>query len=143
MAAFVVLDSAIQRIGNKEIDLDSDTFKAVLTNTAPNHATDDLLGNLTQIAATGGYAAVAVGSPTWSETSAGSGIWEWDCAAFSWTASGANFAAARYVYIYDDTATSDPCLGYIDYGSEFTLTDGNTLTVTPGANGVFRVTVNA
>jgi hypothetical protein len=29
----------------------------------------------------------------------------------------------------------------VDYGTTFVLTDGNTLTVTPGANGILRLTV--
>ena len=143
MAAFVVLDSAIQRIGNKEIDLNSDDFYAVITNTSPNHETDDLLGDLTQIASDGSYAPVAVASPTWAETSAGSGIWQWSSDPFAWTAGSGNFATGRYIYIVSDSATDDPCIGYIDYGAAFVLTAGNTLTVTPGANGLMRITVNA
>jgi hypothetical protein len=37
---------------------------------------------------------------------------------------------------------ADPLIGYLDYGSTFVVTDGNTLTVTPGANGVWRLTVS-
>lgn len=144
MATFVVVDELAENIGMKKIDLEADTFKAVITNTSPDQATNAVLADLTQIASTGGYAAVTITSPTWTETGAGSGIWEWDCAAFAWTASGANFATGRYIYIYDDTPTSpaDPLVGYLDYGSTFVVTDGNTLTVTPGANGVFRLTVS-
>lgn len=102
-----------------------------------------MLADITQIAGTGGYAAVTLASVTFTETGAGTGIWEFDSAAFSWTASGADFATARYVVVYDDTPTSpaDPLLGYLDIGS-FTLANGSTLTVTPGANGIFRITVS-
>lgn len=144
MATFVVTHEFANYLGDKIIDMNSDTFKAVITNTAPNQGTNQVLADLTQIAGTGGYAAATITSPTWTETGAGTGIWEWDCAAFSWTASGADFATGRYIYIYDDTPTSpaDPLVGYLDYGSTFVVTNGNTLTVTPGANGVFRVTVS-
>lgn len=145
MATFVVLHEWANYMATAATkpDLDSDTFKAVITNTAPNQATNQVLADLTQIAATGGYAAVTLTGVTFAETGAGTGIWEFDCSPFSWTATGADFATGRYIYIYDDTPTSpaDPLCAYVDYGSTFVVTNGNSLTVTPGANGVYRTTV--
>lgn len=144
MATFVPVHELGKYLGDGTIINGSHTFKAVLTLTAPVQATSSVLADLTQIASTGGYAAVTLASVTWSETGAGTGIWEFDSAAFAWTASGADFADARYIAIYDDTPTSpaDPIIGYLDYGQTFGLTDGNTLTVTPGANGIWRLTVS-
>jgi hypothetical protein len=145
MATFVPVDELAEYLGTAQIHNDSHTFKAVITNTAPAQATDATLAGLTQIASTGGYAAVTITGNAWTETGAGSGIWEFDCSPFAWTASGANFETGQYIYIYDDTPTSpvaDPLIGYLDYGSTFVVTDGNTLTVTPGANGVWRLTVS-
>lgn len=142
MATFQVVDEFANYLGKKRDDLSADTFKAVLTLTAPTKAGTQVLADLTQIAGTGGYAAVTLTSVTWAETGAGTGVWEFDSAAFSWTASGADFASARYVVIYNDTSTSDDVVGYADYGASFTLTNGNTFTVTPGANGIFRMTVS-
>lgn len=144
MATFVPIHEFGKYLGDGTIDLDTHTYKAVITNTAPAQATDTVLAGLTQIAATGGYAAVTLTSVTWAETGAGTGVWQWTSAAFSWTASGADFATGRYIYIYDDTPTSpaDPLVGYLDYGATFVVTNGNTLTVTPGGNGVFRLTVS-
>jgi hypothetical protein len=145
MATFVCVDELAEYLGTAQIHNDSHTFKAVITNTGPNQATDATLAGLTEIVSTGGYADATITGNAWTETGAGSGIWEFDCNPFSWTASGANFAEGRYIYIYDDTPTSpvaDPLIGYLDYGSAFVVTDGNTLTVTPGANGVWRLTVS-
>ena len=145
MATFVCVDELAEYLGTAQIHNDSHTFKAVITNTGPNQATDATLAGLTEIASTGGYADATITGNSWTETGAGSGIWEFDCNPFSWTASGADFATGRYIYIYDDTPTSpvaDPLIGYLDYGSTFVVTDGNTLTVTPGANGVWRLTVS-
>jgi hypothetical protein len=124
-------------------DLDADTFKAVITNTAPNQGTNQVLADITQIAATGGYAAVTLTGVTFAETGAGTGIWKFNSNAFSWTASGADFATGRYIYIYDDTPTTpaDPLVLYVDYGTTFVVTNGNSLTVTPGANGIYLTTV--
>jgi hypothetical protein len=141
MATFTAVYELGKYLGDATIDFDTHTFKGVITNTTPAQATNALLGDLTQIAATGGYAAVTLTGVTYAETGSGTGIWEFDAAPFSWTASGADFATGRYIYIYDDTATGDPLVGYVDYGTTFVLTDGNTLTVTPGANGILRLTV--
>ncbi len=145
MATFQVVDEWANTIqSTKTIDLDADTFKAVLTNTAPTKAGTAVLADITQIAATGGYAAVTLSGVTFAETGSGTGIWKFNSSAFSWTASGADFATARYVVIYDDTPTSpaDPVLGYLDYGTTFVVTNGNSLTVTPGANGIYLTTVS-
>jgi hypothetical protein len=143
MATFVVTHEFGNYLGTKEAQLATDTFKAVITNTAPNQATNQVLADLTQIAGTGGYAAVTLTGVTFTETGAGTGIWQFDSDPFAWTASGADFATGRYIYIYDDTATTpdDPLVGYLDYGTTFVVTDGNSLTVTPGANGIARITV--
>ena len=144
MATFVVTDEFANYLATKEINAAADTFKAVITNSAPNQATNQVLADLTQIAGTGGYAAVTLTGVTYTETGSGTGIWEFDSAPFAFTATGADFATGRYIYISDhDTATTpdDPLVGYFDYGTTFVVTDGNSLTVTPGANGIARVTV--
>jgi len=130
-----------KKLGDKLVDLDTDTFKAVLTVTAPNAANDDELADITQIAATGNYAAVTLTTVTFNETGAGTGVWEFRCDPIVFSASGANFEAARYCVIYDDTVAGDPLVGYIDYGANFTVTDGNSITFTPGANGVARLII--
>jgi hypothetical protein len=125
-------------------DVDGDTYKAVLSNVAPTKAGTQLIGTITQITGAGSYAPVTLTGISWAETGAGSGIWQFSSAAFAWTASGANFDTARYIAIYDDTPTvpADPVVGFLDYGTTFVVTDGSTFTVTPGANGIYRITVS-
>lgn len=142
MATFVPVHEFGKYLGDADVDLAAHTFKAVITNTAPNQATNAVLADLTQIAGTGGYAAVTLTGVTWAETGAGTGIWQFDSDPFTFAASGADFATGRYVYIYDDTATGDPLVGYADYGAGFVVTDGNSLVITPQANGILRLTVN-
>jgi len=142
MATAQVVDEFANFIGKKRDDLSADAFKAVLSNVAPTKAGTQVLADITQIAATGGYAAVALAGVTWAETGAGTGIWQFSSNAFAWTASGADFATARYVAVYDDTSTNKDVVGYVDYGTTFVVTNGNSFTVTPGANGIFRMTVN-
>lgn len=141
MATFQVVDEFVKNLSDKLIDMNSDTFKAVISNTAPTKAGSALLADITEIAGTGGYAAATLSGVTFNETGSGTGIWEFDSSAFSWTASGAAFATGRYIAIYSDTSTGDCLVGFMDIGS-FTLADAATLTVTPGTNGIARVTVS-
>mgnify|MGYP001464024115 CR=1 FL=1 len=144
MATFVVFHEAMNNIGNGLIDLDSHTFKAVLSNAAPVQGTGSLLADITQIAASNGYTTggVTLTSVTWSESGAGTGIWVFSCADFSWTASGGTMPDFRYVVIYDDTAAGDPLLCYADYGGTVQITNGNSFTVDIQTAGVARFTVS-
>lgn len=135
---FTIFDETINNIGKKLIDLNSDVFKAVLTNTAPTKATDDELADITQISGTGGYAAFTI-TATWAETGGGTGIWMFDSDNPTWTASGASFDTFRYIVIYSDTSTNDKLIGYYDRGSGLVLTDGATYTLIVSASGHFQV----
>lgn len=143
MATFTFFDEFKKYLGDGTIDLDTHTFKAVLTNTAPTGGTDTVLADITQIANGNGYTTggQALGTITWSETAAGSGIFRWNLADFSWIASAGNIGPFRYVVIYDDTPTSpaDPLVGRWDYGTALTVTDGSTFTVDVGTSGVFEL----
>ena len=140
MATFTLCHEFIFSLGGSDIDLDSNTFKAVLTNTAPTAAGSTVLTDITQIANGNGYTTggATLASVTWAETGAGTGIWQWTSADFSWTASGGSIATFRYVVIYDDTSASDKLVGFLDYGSALDITVGNSFTVDVGASGIFR-----
>jgi hypothetical protein len=141
----VLFDEFGLTIGNGTQDLDTHTFRAVLSNVAPDQAANTVLADITQIAAGNGYTTggVTLTSVTYAETGAGSGIWQFSCADFSWTATGGAIATFRYVVIYNDTPTSpaDPLVGYLDYGAAVNITDTNSFLVDVGANGVFRLTI--
>ena len=141
MATFTFVHEFKNNLGNGAIDLDSHAFKAVLTNTAPTIATDDELADVTQIANGNGYltGGVDLTSVTWSETGAGLGVWRFNAADFTWTASGGSIGPFRYIMIYDDTSTGDKLVGYYDYATNITITDGNAFTVDIGTNGIFEL----
>lgn len=140
MATFMRFDEFVGNLGQKLIDLDTDTFKAILSNTSFDDAVVDELLDITQIANGNGYTTggVTLANPTWAETGAGTGIWQWTVDDFSWTASGGSLVF-QWVVFYDDTSTNDKLIGYIDYGVALTITDGNAFTVDVGANGVFKL----
>jgi len=152
MATFLLFDEVVNYIFKPSaittggpIDFDLDVFKIALGAAAPTGGQDGatVLANFTQIGTTGAYAAQTAASPTFAETGAGTGIWQFTTADIPFTASGGNFATFRYIVMYDDdTATpADIMIGFLDYGSNVDLTTGNTFTVNVGANGWFQITV--
>jgi hypothetical protein len=141
MATFTKFHSFIQRLGNKEIDLDTDVFKAYLSNVAPNAATHTDKSHITEISGGNGYSTggVTLTAVTWAETGTDTGIWRWSAADISWTASGGDIAAHRYLIIYDDTHANDALVGYVDRGSSAVISNGNTRTWDIGTNGLLQV----
>ncbi len=148
MATFVLFDDFGEDLGLKVHNLSSDTLKIPLTNSAPNQTTGSVLGDITQIANGNGYltggtnsGGSGLASQSYSETSAGSGVWRLNAADYVFTASGGSIATFRYVVIYNDTAASDQLIGYLDYGSAVDVTSGNTFTIDLGTNGFFELTI--
>ena len=129
------------------IDMDdatADTFKVLLTTSTytPNAATHTQISDVTNIlTSAGGYAAQSLAGVTWSESG---GTVTWDANDTAWTASGADFDAARYWVLYDDTTTSPVdaliAYGYIDNApADVTVTDGTTLTIQWHADGLLTL----
>ena len=100
----------------------SHTLKAALTNAAPA-ATNTVLADITQVAATGGYAAggYVLDSVVLSETAGTAKVVIADEAI---TAAGGPIGPFRYAVIYNDTAAGKPLVGFVDRGDSITLLDG-------------------
>jgi hypothetical protein len=143
MATFTFFHEFKRYLADGTMDLDTHTFRWMLSNVAPNVATNTVRADITEISAGSGYTAggQVADSVTWTETGAGTGVWRFTCADEVFTATGGDFAQARYLVLYNDTPTSpaDPLVGFLDYGAAFTLTSGNTLTIDVGANGLFEL----
>jgi hypothetical protein len=142
-ATFVPFNHAVGNVGAGIIRLGTDTVKAYLTDATPDLDNDAYKSDLAEIAAGNGYTAggVTLTGVTFSEE-AGSpqGVWVLSCDSFSWTATGGDIAQARYValYVLGTGSPNEYLLGYADYGSEFNITSGNTLTVS-NSNGVMEM----
>ena len=111
-------------------------FKLLLTNTLPV-VTNTVIGNITQIANGNGYTTggltVTLGAP-----STASGVAKVVATDLVITASGA-LGPFRYGVLYNDTAASDPLIGWIDLG-QLTLANLDTHTVDFNAsNGLFTL----
>lgn len=135
MAAYVKYQKGIEVIA-EGANCGTDTWKLILSNTAPVVATDTTAASATELGTSGGYTA---GGVSCSITSAlqTSGTYKLTLAAPAaptWTASGGGFTF-RYVILYNLTNTQ--CIGYWDYGSSVVMngTNGDTFTPTLDASG--------
>lgn len=127
MATFTKFYSFIEAAFEKKHNFGSDTFKWMLTNTAPS-LSNTVKADITEISAGNGYTAGGA-TVTITSSSQSSGLWTWIIADTTWTASGGSIATFRYAVLYNDTATNDELVGYVDYGYGITVTTGNTFTI--------------
>lgn len=126
MAAYNKFNSFVEDVAEKVFNLQSDTLKLVLTNSAPVN-TNTVLGNITQISGTNGYTTGGTAA-TVSSSAQTSGVYKLVLADVTWTASGGSIGPFRYVVLYDDTAASDQLIAWWDYGSSITIPDGSSFT---------------
>lgn len=137
MASFNKFQIFVQDVGQKVHNLNSDTLKIMLSNTAPA-ATDTVNGNETEISAGNGYVAggATVASNAYTESS---GTATLVGNAVSWTASGGSIGPFRYAILYNNTAGADsthrPLIGWWDYGSSLTLNNGDSFKVAADSSG--------
>jgi hypothetical protein len=134
MAAFVKYEAFSEHLAEKVHNLDADTLKVALTNTAPNVATHAVLADITELGAGNGYS--AGGTDTQNATSRTGGTTSVTGVDVTFTASGGSIGPFRYVVLYNDTPVSpaDPLIGYWDYGSSITLATGESLLVDFGSS---------
>jgi len=136
MANFQFFDAFAGNLGAGNINLDTDNFAAVLSNTAFNPSSAEEIGDITQISAGNGYTTGGVPLTGVSWGQAAPGIWQWDANDFGWTATGGSLTF-RYIVVYD--ADTDKLVGYWDAGTQVTIVNGFQFTVEVGANGIFRL----
>jgi hypothetical protein len=138
MATFVKFEAFSEHLAEKVHDLNADTLRVYLSNTAPNVATHAVKADLAEIAGGNGY--TAGGADTLNATSRSGGTTNITGTDIVWTATGA-VGPFRYAVLYNDTPASgvvDPLIGYWDYGSSISLANGETFTVDFGAS-IFTV----
>ena len=140
MATFTRVHQFTKDLVDGVHNLDADTLKILLTNTAPVAATTAVKADLTEISAGNGYSA---GGPTAAgTTSVASGVAKLVVADTTITASGGPIGPFRYVVLYNDTPTdpADPVIAYADYGSSITLANGESILIDfDDSNGAFTI----
>jgi hypothetical protein len=103
-------------------------LKVYLTNVAPT-ATNTVYNTPADLSTANGYTAggASVGTITGAQTS---GTFKLVGGTDpSWTASGGSIGPYQYAVLYNSTASGTPLIGWWDYGTAVTLTNGNTFTV--------------
>ena len=140
MVAYNKFNIFVQDVCNKKHDLSADTFKVMLTNTAPV-ATNAVLGDLTDLSTANGYTAGGTSASITSSTQT-SGTEKWILGQVVFTATGA-VGPFRYAALYNSTQTSPshPLIAWWDYGSSISMSNGdNFLVAFDGTNGVLTLT---
>jgi hypothetical protein len=138
MASYNKFNSFVADLATKVHNLNSDTLKILLTNTAPS-AANTVKSNLTEISAGNGYAAGGSVAAFVSGNDA-SGTYKLILSAVTFTASGGSIGPFEYAVLYNSTAANGNLIGWWDYGTAITLTNGNSFTVSlDQSNGVFTL----
>lgn len=116
----------------------TDVFKVMLSDVAPV-ATNTVKANITEIAAGNGYTAggTAAAEVSWTQVS---GLWKLVVSQPVFTASGGSIAQFRYPVLYNSTAASGNLIGWMDFGAEVNVTNGNSFTVAfDQTNGIWTI----
>ena len=127
MASFVKFNQFVEDIAKGVHNLSTGAITVALCNAANAPvASNTVLANLTQIS----YTNLSSRLCTTSSCAQTSGTLKLILNDLVLTASG-TVAAFRYVVFYNDTPTSpaDPLIGFYDYGSDLTLSNGETFTI--------------
>lgn len=126
---------------NKVHNFSGDTIKLTLlaSANAPNQATDAVLADLTAIDLT--Y--LDDDTLTVLSSSTTGGVYRFILDVHDILASGGDLPTFRYIVLYNDTSTSDSLIGYLDYGSDITLSDGDKIIMNiSSTNGILQETIS-
>src|SRR4029077_13222570 len=138
MATFNKFNAFVADIANKVHNLGSDTLKVMLTNTAPA-ATNAVKADITEISAGNGYTAGGT-QATRVSSSQSSGTYALKLNNVTFTASAGSIGTFRYCVLYNATPASGNLVGWYDYGTNLTVTAGNSFQVQfDAANGVLQL----
>lgn len=143
MATGKLYGSAIAKAFNKEISWSSDTIKVALCTNAytPDQDAHDYFNDITnEVSGTGYTAGGATLSGKTATYTAGTNTYTFDASDTSWPSS---TITARYAIIYDaqtGTASTEPLIGYVDFGTDVSSSSG-TFSITWDAAGIFAFSV--
>ena len=135
-------------LANGVHNLGSDTFKVALID---NGATEPAAGTASPewVADFSGNEVVGTGytaggyTLTGTSTSEDAGVTTFDDTGnVTWSQNGAGPTNIYWAILYNDTADSKECVGFLDMGGPVSLQDGD-VTITWNASGILTVTVSA
>lgn len=131
MATFTKVNSFVEALAEKVHNLGSDQLKIALTNTDPTASATNYASLTSPIAATNLSGATPFNVTTSSSSQSG-GTYSLVCADLTLTATG-SVGPFQYVVLFNDTAAADELIGYWNYGSAVTMSNGETFLIDFGA----------
>ncbi len=135
MSTFVKFEKFGLALASKKHNLATDQLKIALTNSAPSASADDELADISEVS----YANVSTRNVTTTSLTQTAGVAKLILADLILTATGA-VGPYRYVVLYNDGATNDDLIGYIDHGVAVTLANGDTHTLDFSVAGALTLT---
>ena len=124
-------------LADKKHNFGSDTFKVMLSNTAPI-SSNAVKTDITEIVAGSGYAAGGTATAITESTSAGT--YKAVGATVVITAAGGTIGPFRYAVLYNDTAATKPLVCWWDNGEAITLASGEAFSIVFDAtNGILQI----
>ena len=144
--AWAFYNSFREKLGEGDFDLSGTSVNFTMslhTSAASANATNAVLSTYASIAnevangngyTTGGK---SVSGRTWA-AGASAGVFRFDSTAVVWTSTGGDVDSVKFAIIYQSGGKL-VCYSKLST-SQFNLTEDNTLTVTPSANGIFELT---
>ncbi len=138
--AWTFYNAAKKHLMDATLDLDAVGWRMSLYTSASNAATATLstLASVTaQVAEQFGYSSSgkALAGVTWGAGASASEM-RFDATALVWTAAGGSISAVKFAVIWQGTLLL--CRSQLST-AQFSITSGNTLTITPSANGIFEL----
>lgn len=135
MATPTMFNSFPEALAEKVHNLGSDQLKIALTNSVPL-VTNTVLADITQIS----YTNCSNRDLTTSSSSQTSGVYKLIIANKTISASGGSVGPFRYLVVYNDTASNDELIFWVDYGASLTLADLEQIDITFDAvNGMIKI----
>ena len=134
MVAFNKFRDFVEQLGLEQHQLNTDTLKCALTNTAPvnTQTVFDPVTDHAAPAAANGY--TAGGHDTQNTYSEAAGTASCVGTDIVITATAGGIGPFQYVVLYNDTNPTDMLVGWWDYGSGITLADTETFTIDFGSS---------
>lgn len=126
-SSFTFFEAFREKLAEKAHNLGSDQLKVALCSAAnaPSASGDAVIADITEIS----YTNCSSRNVTTSSSAYSGGTYTLTLADLTLTASGGSIAAFRYVVLFNDDTTGDMLIGYLDYGSDVTLANTETLLI--------------
>ena len=126
MATVQIFNSFKEAVAEKVHNFQTDALHYMFSNTAPL-LTNSIKANIAEITAGGGYTTGGNVVPVLSSVQTG-GIYSLQLDASTFTAT-TGFGPFRYIVLYNNTATNDELIGFVDYGASYTLPASQPFTI--------------